>query len=157
MPCVGISGIGNRFSEYEGGTYQGESRKDQETMSISTLVRKSLSEGLSKVNRETLLYCNGIFASTSTLQGPSTTKNCIYLHEEVIRHNCVTQGTKNGTGLVDVESGSEQQTVHTVHCPTYSNLIRCFQVRLGSSVPRTLSWGALDHKKKEGSISTISN
>ena len=45
MPCVGISGIVNRFSEHEGGTSQGESRIDQETMSISTLVCKSLSEG----------------------------------------------------------------------------------------------------------------
>ena len=73
MPCVGISDIESRFSKYEGGTSQGESRKDQETMSVSTLVRKSLSEGLSKVNGETLLYGNGSSASTSAIQGPSTT------------------------------------------------------------------------------------
>ena len=47
MPCVGISGIGNRLSKYESGTFQGESKKYQETMSISTLVRKSFREGLS--------------------------------------------------------------------------------------------------------------
>ena len=70
MPYIGISGTRNRFFEYEGGTFQGESRKDKETMSISTLVRKVLSEGLIKVNGETLLYSNGSCASTFTIQGP---------------------------------------------------------------------------------------
>ena len=69
MSCVAISGIGNRFSEYEGRTSQGESRKDQEKMSVSTLVRKSLSVGLSKLNWEIIPYGNGSFASTSTIQG----------------------------------------------------------------------------------------
>ena len=95
-------------------------------MSISTLVRKSFSEGegLIKVNRETLLYGNGSCASTSTIQGPSTTTNYKYLHEGVIRgHNCVTQGDENCSGLVGAESGSEQWTVNTVHCPTISNPI----------------------------------
>ena len=50
-----------------------------------------------------------------------------------------TQGGKNGTRLMDTESGSEQRTVHTVHCPTDGNPIQCFQVRLGSSVPRTIA------------------
>ena len=65
---------------------------------IYTLIRKSFSEseGLSKVNEETLLYGKGSSASTSTIQGPSTTTNYKYLHEEVIQgHNCVTQGGKN--------------------------------------------------------------
>ena len=31
--------------------------------------------------------------------------------------NCVTQGSKNGTGLVDIEFAPEQLTVHTAHCP----------------------------------------
>ena len=124
MPCVGISRIGNRFSEYEGGNSQGENRKDQETISISTLLRKSLSEALSKVNGETLLYTNGSSVSTSTIQVPPTTTNYRSLHEEVIRkQNCVTQRGKNGTGLAGAESGSEQQTVHTVYCPTDSNPI----------------------------------
>ena len=70
MPYIGISRTRNRFFEYEGGTFQGESRKDKETMSISTLVRKVLSEELIKVNGETLLYNNGSSASTFTIQGP---------------------------------------------------------------------------------------
>ena len=53
MPYVGISGIGNRFSEYEHGTSQGESRKDQETMSISTLIRKNLSDSVRDLARLT--------------------------------------------------------------------------------------------------------
>ena len=40
--------------------------------------------------------------------------------------------------------------VHTVHCPTDSNPIRCFQVRLGSSVPRTISWRPLVTRGKKG-------
>ena len=55
MPCIGIFGIVNRFSEYESGTSQGESRIEQETMSISTLISKSLSEGLSKPNGDSPL------------------------------------------------------------------------------------------------------
>ena len=92
LPCVGISGIGNRFSEFEDGTSQGESRKDRETMPISNLVRKSISEELSKVNGETLLYGNGSSTSTSAIQEPLTTLNYRSLYEEVIRrHNCVTK------------------------------------------------------------------
>ena len=133
MPCVGISRIGNRFSEYEGRTSQEKSSKDQETRSIFTLVRKSLSEGLSKVNGETLFYSNGSSASTSTVKGPSTTTKYRSLHEGVIRrHNCVTEGGKNGTELVGAESGSEQRMVHTVNCHTDSNPIQCFQVRVGA-------------------------
>ena len=133
MLCVGTSRIGNRFSEYEGGTSQVETGKGQETISIFTLVRKSLSEGLSKVNRETLLYSNGSSASTSTIQGPSTTTKHRSLHEGVMqRHNCGTKGGKNGTGLVGAESGFGQRMVHTVNCPTDSNPIQCFQVRLGA-------------------------
>ena len=83
MSCVGISGIGNKFSEYEGRTSQGEK------------VRKSLSEGLSKVDRETLLYNNGSSASISTIQGPSTTTDYRSLHEGVIRrHNFYTRRQK---------------------------------------------------------------
>ena len=59
MPYVGISGIGNRFSEYEGGTSQGESRTDKKTMTVSTL-----SDGLGKVNGKTLVYNNGSSASS---------------------------------------------------------------------------------------------
>ena len=106
MPYVGISGTGNRFSEYEGGTSHRESRKDQETMTVSTL-----SGGLGKVNGKTLVYNNGHSASS--------------LHEGVMqRHNCVTQGAKNRTGLVGAESGFEQRAVHTVHCPTAFVYIR---------------------------------
>ena len=64
--------------------------KIKKQMPISTLVRKSLSEGLSKV------------------------------------------------------------VGHTVHCPTDSNPIRCFQVRLGSSVPRAISWWPLVTRGKKG-------
>lgn len=106
MSYVGISGIGNRFSEYEGGTSQGESRKDQKTMTVSTL-----SDGLGKVNGKTLVYNNGSSASS--------------LHEGVIPgYNCVTQGAKNRTGLAGAESGFEQRMVHTVHCPTAFAYIR---------------------------------
>ena len=156
MPCVGISRTGDRFSEYEGGNSQGENRKDQETISISTLLRKSLTERLSKVNGETLLYSNGSSVSTSTIQVPSTTTNYRSLHEEVIRkQNCVTQGGKNGTGLVGAVSGSEQRTVHTVHCPTDSNPIRCFQVRLGSSVPRETIWGPWSQEERREPINLL--
>ena len=112
MPYVGISGTGNRFSEYEGGTSHRESRKDQETMTVSTL-----SGGLGKVNGKTLVYNNGHSASS--------------LHEGVMqRHNCVTQGAKNRTGLVGAESGFEQRAVHTVHCPTAFVYIRKMGGRL---------------------------
>ena len=133
MPCVGISRIGNRFSEYEGRTSQEESSKDQENISIFTLVRKSLSEGFSKVNRETLFYSNGSSSVTSTVQGPSATTKYRFLHEGVIRrHNCVTEGGKNRTGLAGAESESEQRMVHTVNCHTDRSPIQCFQVRVGA-------------------------
>ena len=51
---------------------------------------------------------------------------------------------------MDAESRSEQRTVHPVHCPTDGNPIRCFQVRLGGSVPRTISWGPLVTRGKKG-------
>ena len=93
-------------------------------MSISHLAEKSLCEGLSKVNGKTFLYGNGSSVSTSTTRGRSTRTNYRSLHEGVIRrHNCVTQGGKSGTGLVDAEYGSQQRTVHTVHCSTDSNAI----------------------------------
>ena len=61
-------------------------------MPISNLVRKSISEELSKVNGETLLYGNGSSTSTSAIQEPLTTLNYRSLYEEVIRrHNCVTK------------------------------------------------------------------
>ena len=49
MSCVVISANGNRFSEYEGGPSQRETRKYQETMSISTLVEKLSVRDLPKI------------------------------------------------------------------------------------------------------------
>ena len=49
MSCVVISTSGNRFSEYEGGASQRETRKYQETMSISTLVEKVSVRDLAKI------------------------------------------------------------------------------------------------------------
>ena len=40
MPCAGISGVGNRFSEYKGGAPQGKNKKDQETILVKE--RKNL-------------------------------------------------------------------------------------------------------------------
>lgn len=89
LPCVGISRTGNRLSVCGGGNSEGQSGKDQETMSISPLVRKSLCEGLSKVNGKTLLYGNGSSGSTSRIQGPSTRANYRSLHEGIIRKHIV--------------------------------------------------------------------
>ena len=49
MSCVVISASGNRFSDYGGGASQRETRKDQETMSISTLVEKVSVRDLAKI------------------------------------------------------------------------------------------------------------
>ena len=49
MSCVVISTSGNRFSEYEGGASQRETRKYQETMSISTLAEKVSVRDLAKI------------------------------------------------------------------------------------------------------------
>ena len=49
MSCVVIPGIGNSFVEYEGGALQRETRKDQETMSISTLAEKVSVRDLPKI------------------------------------------------------------------------------------------------------------
>ena len=116
MPCVGIFGIVNRFSEYEGGTSQGESRIDQETMSISTLV--------SKISVRDLANLTGRLSSTemADLSAPLYYRS---FQQQITglsmrgsyEDNCVTQGGKNGTGLLDVEFASEQLRVHTAHCP----------------------------------------
>ena len=102
-------------------------------MLISHLAEKSLCEGLSKVNGKTFLYGNGSSVSTSTTRGRSTRTNYRSLHEGVIRrHNCVTEGGKNRTGLAGAESESEQRMVHTVNCHTDRSPIQCFQVRVGA-------------------------
>ena len=49
MSYVVISRSGNRFSEYEGGASQRETRKDQETMSSSTLAEKASVRDLVKI------------------------------------------------------------------------------------------------------------
>lgn len=49
MSCVVIPGIGNSFVECEGGALQRETRKGQETMSISTLVEKVSVRDLPKI------------------------------------------------------------------------------------------------------------
>ena len=49
MSCVVISVSGNRFSEYEGGASRRETRKDQETMSSSTLAEKVSVRDLAKI------------------------------------------------------------------------------------------------------------
>ena len=101
-----------------------ETRKDQETMSISNSRRKSLTEGLTKDNGETLLYGNDSSFSTCATKEASTTRNYRPPHEGIIqRHNCVTQRDKNGSGLVGAESESEQRTVHTAHFRIDSNPI----------------------------------
>ena len=117
MSCVVIPGIGNSFVEYEGGALQRETRKDQETMSVSTLAEKVSVRDLPKITgRETLLYGNDSSSSTYTTKEASTTTDYRLLHEGIIqRHNCVTQRGKNGSGLAGAESESEQPTVHTAH------------------------------------------
>ena len=131
MSCVGISGIGNKFSEYEGRTSQGEK------------VRKSLSEG---VNRELTVKLTGRLSSTTMAVLPASLQYRGLQQQQITglsmrgsyEDTIFTQGGKNGTELMDTESGSEQRTVHTVHCPTDGNPIQRFQVRLGSSVPRAI-------------------
>ena len=49
MSCVVISVSGNRFSEYESGASRRETRKDEETMSSSTLAEKVSLRDLAKI------------------------------------------------------------------------------------------------------------
>ena len=75
MSCVVFPGIGNSFVEYEGGASQRETRKDQETMSISTLAEKVSVRDLSKIT--------GILSSTVMAVLPAPIQQRRLQHQQI--------------------------------------------------------------------------